>query len=388
MRSLFKLSLASLAAVALFAGMASAQVAPKLSGDIGAGFGLMSYGETNGATAAGKAVSEWSTSWESNLRLTVDSDQITAIARYRARASNGGTGTSTANACTGAATTSLTCTGGFGSSKVSSGTAFASSANDIYHEIWWKPAPNFSLGLGKFQGQAWSQPMSGAYLIINPIGGDGVYWMNWTGQAGIDAEFNAGVVQVGLAISSHCKPSCNSGAGEATQSLVPHLTGKFGAIGIRANLPSTTGTVNCTAVSTDCTAADKEYDVSGSGFQIGVNWTGMPGLLVAADIQSFTDAKKKSQGQDRSRAGTGLRVDFAGVTFHYFSLADSTFVKSSDTTSTEMTLRYTIPVGPGSIIPEYRSTTADDKAGLAKDKNGKAVELTNSEFRLIGRVAY
>jgi len=413
MRSLIKLTIASLAAIALFAGMASAQTTPKFSGNVGTAFGLYNYGETNGATAAGKAFSEYTTSWESNLRMTMETDKLTAIVRYRARASNAGSGsTASAASVTPKCTTTnvtdsngdtstyskcdkATTTGGnaLTGSKLQSGTAFNSNANDIYHEVWWKPADNFSVGFGKFQGQAWSQPFSGIYLVINPIG-DGVYWMNWTGISGIDLEFNAGVVQVGLAISSQCKPSCNSGAAATTQSMVPHLTGKFGDIAIRAQLPQTSGNVNCTAVNAgDCKKADTVYTVSGSGFQAGVSWTGMPGLSVALDLSSFTDAKTKLQDQDRARAGTGLTANFAGITFHYFSLKDSTFTKAvgdvgGDTTTSEMTVRYTLPMGSGQIIPEYRTVTADDKAGAAFDKAGKAVALTHTEFRLMGNVNY
>ncbi len=412
MRSLIKLSLASLAAVALFAGMASAQVAPKLSGDIGAGFGQFSYGETVKGTAAGKAFSEFATSWESNLRMTVDSDQLTAIVRYRARASieGSGAGAGASASCTDAKNTNgdtlkCTTTGGGTGSKLNGGTAFQASTNDIYHEIWWKPAPNLSIGFGKFQGQAWSQPLSGTYIIVNPIeeiiSGSSEFWMNWTGIAGLDIEYNAGVVQVGLAIATQCKPSCNTTPSEQAQSMVPHLTGKVGDIAFRAQLPQTSGVVNCSGTITKaCTAADTQYSVSGSGLQAGVSWAGMPGLAVALDIAQFTDTMTKDQkatttNADRARSSTALRVDYTGVTFAYFQFADNNFSKKKSPvtgaggtgTGTLLTLRYTIAVGPGQIIPEYRSATADAAAGKAAGAT-KAEALTNSEIRLIGKVSY
>jgi hypothetical protein len=326
--------------------------------------------------------------------MTMETDKLTAIVRYRARADNWAKSTTNA-----------------------SGSAFTASSNDIYHEVWWKAADAFSVGFGKFQGQAWSQPVSGVYLVKNPIG-DGVYWMNWTGIAGIDLEFNAGVVQVGLAISSQCKPSCNQGvatsatspsgidggtggtggtskvAQNSGSSMVPHLTGKFGDIAIRAQLPQTSGTYGCgSLLAGDCKKATDQVTVTGAGYQFGVSWAGMPGVLVALDVSSFTEAKTKVEPQDRVRAGTGLTVNFAGVTFHSFSLKDSTYAKAvgsvgGETTTSEMTLRYTIPMGSGAIVPEYRTQTTDDKAGAAKDKTGKPIALTNSGFRLIGNVNY
>lgn len=396
MRSLIKLTLASLAAVALFAGMASAQTTPKFSGNVGAAFGQYSFGEVDGDKGTTAAISEYATSWESNLRMTMATDKLTAVVRYRARATNMGNGTA--------------------AGQQQSGSAMSSTANDIYHEIWWKPADNFSIGFGKFQGQAWSQPLAGTYLVINPIG-DGEYWMNWTGIPGIDLEFNAGVVQVGLAISSLCKPSCvNTGTAvggvattQNTSSMTPHLAGKVGDIAFRAQLPSTSGDQGCTAVNTpvsgECKKGTDVLTLKGSGMQAGVAWSGMPGVSVSLDIASFTDTTGFSGAEDRKRSSTMVRVDFSGITFGYFSLTDNNFSKVKATTSaspsssapagkdgqkTEMTLRYTLPMGSGAIIPEYRSNSFSKEwcASIKKGTANDCQELANSEIRLIGRVTY
>jgi len=386
MRSLFKLSLASLAAVALFAGMALAQDKPTLSwsGGVGAGFGMYTYGETDSTTAKGKAYTEWNTAWESNIRGTINAgEQFTAVFRYRIRGFDGsagnGTTSSTATSCT--AATPPVCTGGSGTATGYSGaSAYAAAGNDVYHEVHWKPIPALDIAMGKFQGQAWSNPLSGNYLIRN-VFGDGEYWMNWTGAAGLDIEYNIGVVQVGLAIGSQCKPSCGPSAkSENQQSIVPHLTGKFGPIAVRAQLPSTSGVFNCTAVNTTgCDAADDQIAETGSGYQLGVQW-GIPNISVAVDLSSFTEAAGDAKPEDRARSGTSLRVDAFGFMFHYWSAVDKNY-STVESTAQTMTLRYYIPVGGAQVIPEYRTDTTNSGATGADD-------ITKSEFRLVGNVNF
>lgn len=418
MRSLFKLSLASLAAVALFAGMAFAQDKPELkwSGNIGTGFGILSIGEksnfssstsksTNSitgtvtttevnSTSTKAAYSEYITSWEANLRATYASDQLTAVLRFRPRGSNSG-----ANA---------------------TGNGWTSSANDVYEEIYWKPIPALQIMFGNMQGPAWSQPMSGTYLILHPLGSP-EYWMNWTGRPGIDIEFNAGVVQVGVGISSGCRPSCGTGNATGvsngnvtfsslsesnTQTLAPHLTGKFGDISVRAMIPSTSGDVTTDDGSTVTTQTAKPTSgasstgtttattkkatesLTGSGYQVGVGWSGMGGINVGADLQGWTDAVSKAQKaagfKDLSKSGLGLKVEAAGFQLGYHTLTTaykSAKQGSDDKTDTYMKLSYTLKVGAGAIIPEYTTRTQ----GLAKD--GKS-DVSDSLIRLVGNMPF
>lgn len=409
MRSLIKLSLASLAAVALFAGMAFAQVTPKLSGDVGAAFGLFSFGALDGGnTSKGKAYSEYTTSWESNLRVTVDpSDQVSARFRYRIRGNDAASGASIKTLCkAGTKGDTSACSGGYGaSSTFADANAYASSNDDVFAEFYWKPVPALSIAMGKFEGQAWSAPISGTYLLQNRIG-DGEYMFVWTGIPGIDIEYNAGVVQVGVAISDRCKPSCNAAAPggvskatvptavsiENTQTIVPHLTGKVGDIAFRAQLPSASGVINCGSAAgdpiADCKTAKDQPSQTGSGYSAGVQWAGMPGLSVALDLGSFTEGKNKSQTDDRVRSMTNVRVDFSGVTLGYFMLADNAYGKDPGHETT-LTLRYTVQLGGGAtLIPEYRSDSYDDKAGKAVDKNGKVATWNQSEFRLVGKATF
>ncbi len=400
MRSLSRISLAILAmGFLVFAGSAFAQDMAKptmtITGDIDAAFGSFSFDKSSDSSSPAanqKAYSEFVTSYESNIRFTWKTDEAQAIVRYRVRANNegsGGSGNAAANA----------------TASLQSGGAFASSADDVYHEVWWTPGA-FKLGIGKFQGQAWSQPMAGEYILNNPIG-EGVYWMNWTGIAGLDAEYNVGAVQVGVAISSQCRPSCgNAGSNNTvkntednTSSIVPHLTGSFGAISIRAQLPQTAGTINNSGAVTGTPSVNADpikgagidktssKAVSGSGYQFGLAWA-QGGLKVAVDLSGFTDAKVNeingSTAKDRSRAGTALRVDVpagpGSVMLAYFAIDDNNF-GATTYTSNETTLRYTIPASFINIIPEFRTVT--NGGALAPASGTKLKDTTNSEFRLI-----
>jgi hypothetical protein len=341
MRSLIKLSLAALIALA-FAGTAMA-VDVKFSGNIGSGFGLVSYGE-NGAV---KAFSEYVTSYEANLRTTIGGGPLTMVNRLRPR------GNQQASAAT---------------QQTNSGGGNAALA-DVYNEVWWKPADAFTIGFGRFQGQAWSQPFSGTYIINHPLGAP-EYFMNWTGIDGIDLEFNAGAMQIGLAIASECRPSCGGSTTKTQQSMTPHFAGKFGDIGVRANLPQTTGTQ----------ASDDTQ--TGSGMQIGVQWSGGGGLAVGADFQSFTDKEFGAAGaEDRGRGGLGVRVDVAGVTigFHSLSETNNGGVKDANVDQTWLKVSYALKVGDGSIIPEYTSISRTPKDGDA---------VTNTLLRIVGNMVY
>jgi len=327
----------------------------KWSGNIGAGFGQVSYGENGTA----EAYSEYVTSIEANIRATVEAGPVTAIARFRPRGNQQATG---------------------GQTLSGSG---ATALSDFYTEIWWKPTDAFTVGFGRFQGQAWSQPMSGTYLIINPTSvstaaaqnGAPEYFMNWTGVDGLDLEFNAGVVQVGLAIASECKPACVPATTKSQQTMAPHVTGKFGDIGLRIMAPQVSGK----------TAADDS--VTGSGYQVGVSWSGMQGVYVGFDLQSFTN--KEAGGadtEDQVKSGMGLRIDFSGVQLGYWSGTTKAVggVDEKDEASTWIKLAYFLKVSDNaSIVPEYTTATGQTDTAAA---SGKAV--TNNLIRLVGNVTF
>jgi hypothetical protein len=356
-----KLSLAALLAM-LVAGTAMAQAQVKWSGNIGAGFGQISYGKNDNGTPT-DAYSEFVTSYEANIRATVEAGPVTAVWRLRSRGHQSGTTGSTES----------------GASGLTAGTAGLS-----YAEIWWKPSDTFTVGMGRFQGQAWSQPMSGTYLIINPTtvsnaaaqNGAPEYFLNWTGIDGLDLEFNAGVVQVGLGIASECRPECadvTAANRHSSQTMVPHLTGKFGDIGIRASLPATS-------------VKDKSTDEarSGSGYQIGVSWSGMQGVFVGFDIQSFTNKEWAGVGEDQVKTGMGLRVDFSGIQLGYWSGKTTAVggVDGVDETSTWIKLAYFLKVSDNaSIIPEY--TMASGKTLVSAEET-----VSNSMIRLVGNVTF
>jgi hypothetical protein len=373
MRSLFKLSLAAL--LALFVAGTAFAADVKWSGNIGAGFGQVSYGAPSDDV---DGYSEYITSYEANIRATVAAGPVTAIWRLRSRGHQSAT-TGQTEAGVGAVKSSgsstSTCTLDDGitvdsvddTCEVATTTTVSGPVALSYAEIWYKPTDTFTVGFGRFQGQAWSQPMSGTYLILNVIGAP-EYFMNWTGIDGLDLENNAGVVQVGLAIASECRPSCTGGT-KTTQSIVPHLTGKFGDIGLRVQVPSTSGV----------DAADESH--TGTGYQVGVSWSGMQGVYVGFDLQSFTD-KEVGGGDDQTTAGTGLRLDFSGIQLGYWS-GSITNVGGGEDKSTEtfIKLAYFLKVSDNaSIVPEY--TTGTKKA------NEDADAVTNSMIRLVGNVTF
>jgi len=386
MRSLYKISLAILAlGFLVVAGSAFAQDKPTftITGDAGSAFGSFNYDKNTNATSAAanqKAFSEFVTSWESNVRMTWATDSFTSIVRYRIRGNNQGSGITTSDT----------------SASAQSGSAFNSSSNDVYGETWWTPGA-FKLGIGKYQGQAWSNPLSGGYVLNNPLG-ENEYWMNWTGISGLDAEYNVGVVQVGVAIASQCRPSCNkvptnstANSGDNAQSIVPHLTGAVGDISFRAQLPATSGTINNTTASPPLTGAGttamSTKSVSGSGFQAGVKWNGPGGLGVAADLGSFSEGKVTeipAELKARQRDTTNLRVDIpagpGSLMVQYFTGSDNNYGTKQYTTTTT-TLRFSLPQSFGWIMPEYRTTT--NGGVLAPASGTTAKDATNSEIRLI-----
>jgi hypothetical protein len=392
MRSLFKLSLAALLALIVAGTAFAADV--KWSGNIGAGFGQISYGK-NDNTAA-DAYSEYVTSYEANIRATVEAGPVTAVWRLRSRGHQSGTTGSTesgASAVSGTASSSSssTCTLGgsdAGGDALNTGTCTAATTTSTtsslgglsYAEIWWKPADAVTIGIGRFQGQTWSQPMSGTYLILNPtaatstwsaLNGAPEYFMNWTGIDGIDFEFNAGVAQIGLAIASECRPSCTGGT-KSPQSMVPHVTAKFGDIGVRAQLPQTSGK----------DSADESH--TGSGIQLGVSWSGMQGVYVGFDYQTFTN-KEVGGGEDETINAMGLRVDVMGIQLGYWSgkLTNSGGVDGAEKTGTWIKLAYFLKVSDNaSIIPEYTTVTGNP----ASDAAGK--DITNNTIRLVGNVTF
>lgn len=403
MRSLYRISLALLALGFLaVAGSAFAQEAAKptftiTSSSAGAAFGMYTFDKTTDGTslATQKGFSEYVTSWETRPRLTWATDTFQAIVSIRVRGSIEGSGVAA-------------------SAPQPGGSAFTSTKNDVYGEAWWTPGA-FKLGIGKFQGQAWNQPISGTYIIQNDIG-DGEYWMNWTGVSGLDAEYNLGIVQVGVAVASQCNPSCNyatankpsAGAGAnglpstapsetgATinefggQTLAPHIAGKVGDISFRAMLPSTAATLNDSKSS-------KTSTLSGGGYQAGVLWSGPAGLAVSADVGSFNDAKSKIlvENKSRERDSYNVRVDIPGgpgfITLAYFGITDNLSANGTDSpystggknsyATTTATVRYNYVLPFGVVTPEFRSASI---GGAVAPKSGtKQKDAADSEFRLI-----
>jgi hypothetical protein len=261
--------------------------------------------------------------------------------------------------------------------------------------------------------------------------------------------YNLGAVEVGVAVATVCYPSCNvvkannqvltsvdvsnpvtgstttaqSRTETGTQTITPHVTGAFGPISFRLQAPQASGTINNNAGG--ASALDKtgktqplsgagvnngtSKSVSGSGYMGGVSFNAN-GLVISADVGSFTDDKVADLGQKkpRQRDLMDARVDVPTgggqkVMVGYAQLDDN--VAISDTTAatwqahtyttTETTVRYYIPVGFGNIIPEYRATVLgggmkDTTAGAKKDSLGKVIQKDANDniIRVIFRAAF
>jgi len=305
------------------------------------------------------ARSGYATSYEANLRWTIGGGPLTQVFRFRPRGSNwfGGALPTAAAAATGA--------GGGGPDGVWN-------VGDVYAETNWVPTEGLLVQFGKLQGGAWSSPFGGVYLIHNAIGAShNEYWMNWSGVDGLDIEYNAGAFQVGVGLSSECKPGCGKGV-YSTSTMVPHIAGKFGDIAFRVSVPAT----SAKAADADETAQ------GGSGYQAGVGWSGA-GIGVGFDIQSFTTTEAGgADTEDEARSGMVLRVDVAGITIGYHTQAvkDAAGVLDAETSLTQIVVRYGMKVGEGTIYPEYSSVTKSNAT------DGDA--YTNTLLRLVGNLNF
>lgn len=335
-------SIFALLGVVAFSAATSAVAAEvHFSGNTAAAFAQTSPG-THSKTASTN--SEFATAIESNFRYTVGDDTLSAVGRIRVR---------------GVQDTQ------YGGSHTIKGSG--DQPQDAYVELHWHPTPQFLIMWGKFQGQAWSQPETGSYIMEAGFvsGAAQEYWMNWTGQTGIDFDYNAGVAHVGVGISTKCRPSCDGGTAGATataaqQTIDPHLTGTFGPIGLRLQLPQTSAKVGTESA-------------KGSGLQLGLKYAAS-GVSVALDVQSFTDKALTSADNDVKMTGTGLKVSAAGASLLFHTL--KTDAGGSITPkNTEIKLYYTMKVGAGEIIPAVWSTTQGATSSTDQDKKNTAIAL-------------
>jgi hypothetical protein len=401
MRSLYKISLAILAAGFLaVAGSAYAQDMAKptftITGNAGAAFSYNSFDKTTqvaGSAANTKGFSEFGTQWESNVRFTWTTDSFTSIVRYRIRAAQEGAGSisnSSAN-------------------DIQSGSAYFSSSNDVYGEEWWTPGA-FKVGIGKFQGASlWQNPISGNYKILGPtISGQGInnneYWISFTGIPGLDLEYNLGAIQVGVEVANQCVPSCNTveansiaigsatavaGRSETnTQTIVPHFVGTFGSVQVVADYLSASGTIQNNTLNTPLasTPATGTKSASGSGEQVGAKFSGPGGLTVSGDFATFGESKMAalSELKDRTRtsaaAAASIPAGPGAASLHYFTLSDNSYTSNTYTTN-QATLRYSLPVSYGMIMPEYVATTL---GGAVTPSSGtKKADAQVSMFRVM-----
>jgi len=465
MRSLFKISLAVLAlGFLVVAGSVQAQDSGmqkptlQITGIFSAGFGLVNYDKFQVATSAtntftDKAYSEWVTSYEHRIRFIYGTDDLTGKLVLRPRGSSsasinacraaGGSGAwggatqdagqgacaGTNSSGAGATNQGIGGTGGIQAPTVG-GSAFLA---DIYGTLAWKPMKELAIEFGRMEGVSALEPIAGTYFMSNPVFSGSEYWMNWSNIDGITVTYNAGILQAGIGISSRCQPRCSTGnynlvtaAGnlganggipalapqsgqvgastqvaqwQSTQTIVPYVNGKVGDLGFRAQLPMTSGEIKYTPVGETSTKARSQ---SGSGYDIGVSFSGVPGMVIAADVQNFVVTKDTTlcvstptnACKDWARDAIVVKFEFQGFQLGYFDQTtdDGKGIKNSKIEDTFIKIHYMIPVGPGVVGPEYTQGTFG-KRSLASFTNAAAVDgsykdITNSVIRLVGRIIF
>lgn len=362
----------------------------KFSGNASAAFGqLTADDDSSFSSGTGSATyvdspgwTTWSSTIELNLRGTGSSKDgsLTGKARLRVR----------------------TRTHGLGARS----NGYLDPASVTYSEIIWKPMPALAIRFGRF-GIGATAPMSGQYNILSPVG-HLPYWKISSAEDGIDFAFDAGVVKVGLAILAECDPGCGGGYSasgtaavqsgptpytatglEQQQTMIPWVTGSFGAISFRVALPSTSATQVSSVTTTTAgvtSAVHTDLSLDGGGTYIGVAFKGA-GFGVALDIDSFTDDAVSIVGaattgaaapSDKEQTGTGIKVTFGALTLSTYS-RDTEGGLSSKTDS-QLKVKWVIPVGKGIIYPEYTSATTGDLTGLP--------DKTNTLIRLVGNVGF
>jgi hypothetical protein len=396
-------ALAVVAGIGLLSGRAFAQMAegsgPKVvfHGDVEVAWGFVNWGESNGASGSGKAVTEMFEADEVQLRGDVMmNDQLSAF--FNLRFWN----------LTDAQANATGATPG----TVPGHEPFQTVGSTVFAEVHWKPTSNFEIDAGNFDYPLWSAPMTQeailfttpvAYFIqpnygtSGPVGNNTVFIQEnmflWNGIHGADFNFTAGGAQFGIAASPQCTglgiSSCQS-ANQNTQSIVPHFYGKFGDLTMNAQIDLVSGTI------TDNTST-KTYNASSTAWAVGAAYKVNPDIRIALDLQNWDIAKITSMGEDTDQVynNVGVRFDFQKLMLQYYQTtfnptlnkaSNEAIIGTQTATSSVYTIRYSIPVDGGiTLMPEIKSDTLG-KQGLSS--SGAHEDITNTQVDVIARVAF
>jgi hypothetical protein len=357
MRSLIKLTIASLAAVALFAGMASAQDKPELKVGLTLrdAFGQLTQStainqETDPAGEKDKsttAESGFKNEMQSDLFITFGTPTVTARAQYRHREAS---------------------------------EAAVSTRTDMY----WKATDAFTLGfmgrsLGGIPGTAVAYGTYGGTVT----GGSGMAAGGTVGPVGffsdvtgLDFRMALGSNTVGLMVIDSCVPACGysvtsvasytaaaspSGVAgtvtadftgtKADQSLIPYFQGNFGALTLGAYLVQASAKI-ASATTTNL---------------------GVTKALGDGKDGEAKDADKYAATSSLMDVNLSYAMGAIGIAFEYWNQSQSCVTKLSDgctpKVATGMVVGVNVPAGSGTLRAHFVSLA--DSADLGKDINTK-----------------
>jgi len=436
MRSLFKLSIASLAAFALFVSVAFAQAqrtAP-VGTDPGAQVGMEMLHLAVNLDLMG-SLGQLSTSSEKDTALAVTDSAAAATATAAAVSASPAKTTTTANAgftSQWQADVNLNAKMGDAGGRFKLRFRDTSGANPDTDrsELWY----NFGAVQLKMHIRSWGLPAStiaySAYTgtttttgFPTDVAGPVAFWVN---QSGLDVSAKFGAMNAGLAIFDSCVPACgynpaglstlttttgvlgagtavitpaaggtsvaatnaniagsagsggNSAGSKATQSIVPYFYGTFGPATVGVFLASTSGSAPSVKVS-GAKTQDNDQSVTGSLFDINGKVAFGP-VTLALEIANWssTCAKKALSTVGGAGGATGTTATTQGQHGN-----DIDVTNCSPQTQALTVLGTRVNAGPGRVEFHYATFALDNKVefttfGYAGGTAGGAAASTRS----------
>jgi hypothetical protein len=267
--------------------------------------------------------------------------------------------------------------------------------------LYWKINDQMEL---QFHSRSFGGPSMAVGDVSGVIGefsfGDATAYIGWENKTLLNFMFNAGAANVGFAISDECVVNCGFYVGATdvnatkdAQSYILHANGAAGAIKWGVQLVSSTALAPITK-DTGTTRADDDKEVSSTGVEIGVKWSGPATVgftYSTLDIGCEVDAVANpgvscSQSLNLIKVGVLAQGAAFAVTTNTFEAEFSqggvSLTYKEETTNIDAS--YAIEVAPGVVVgPELR---IENKTITDPDSPSNEVKTETSK-QLIG-IAY
>ena len=270
----------------------------------------------------------------------------------------------------------------------------------------------------QFDGRSFGGPSMAVGDVSGVIGrfafGDATAYISMEDKSFLWINFNAGAAVVGLGFGDECLNNISiadepAGPGDPTASItcglyldavgdphtadknqgsiIVHANGKAGAIAWGVQYVKDSGVYQATKAGPP--AADDDKDLSSTGIELGVKWSGPAtvGFTYVTITQDVTkDAAYTGPSPDVSEARMKLGVAMGGLAVAYTSVSSElkamSFKGTVDTTNIDAS--YAIEVAPGVVIgPELRIESKEIKS----DDGFGTVDKMTTDKQLIG-IAY